>query len=117
MDNGPLLQVGEQHGQVVQLRQQLAITGDQLKGFLPDMDIFDYGLAEAVKRFQLRHGLIVDNKVGQQTRDALNITVIARIKQILINMERWRWMPRTLEKRYLMVNMTGFEIDIMDNRL
>lgn len=116
-DDGPILQLGVQHRQVVQLRQQLAITGDQLKGSLPDMDIFDYGLAEAVKRFQLRHGLIVDNKVGQQTRDALNITVIARIKQILINMERWRWMPRTLEKRHLMVNMTGFEIHIMENGL
>ena len=116
-ENGPTLRAGAQHKQVLQLRQRLEITGDRVEDSFPDMDIFDYGFAEAVKRFQLRHGLTVDGHVGPQTRRALNITVSERIRQISINMERWRWMPRTLEKRYLMVNMTGFEIHIMENDL
>lgn len=114
-DNAPTLLPGLQHRQVLQLRQRLEITGDRVEASFPDMDIFDYGLAEAVKRFQERHGLTVDGKVGPQTRKALNTSVNVRIRQIRINMERWRWMPRTLGKRYLMVNMTGFELYIMDN--
>ena len=114
-NKGPTLQSGMQHRQVKQLRQRLKITGDLAEESLQNMDIFDFGLTEAVKRFQLRHGLTVDGKMGPQTRRALNISVSARIRQILINMERWRWMPRKLGKRYLMVNMTGFELYIVEN--
>ena len=112
---GPILKPGMHHRQVVQLRQRLEITGDLVECSLRDIDIFDHALAEAVKRYQLRHGLEVDGRVGGQTRRSLNITVDAKIRQIRVNMERWRWMPRKLGKRYLMVNMTGFELYIMDN--
>ena len=114
-NKGPILQSGDQHKQVKQLRQRLKVTGDLAESSMKNMDIFDFGLTEAVKHFQLRHGLTVDGKMGPETRRALNITVSARIRQILINMERWRWMPRQLGERYLMVNMTGFELYIMEN--
>ncbi len=112
---GPTLQLGDQHRQVVQLRQRLQVTGDLLEDSLQNTDIFDNELTEVVKRFQLRHGLTVDGIVGPQTRRALNISVSARIRQIRINMERWRWMPRMLGRRYLMVNMAGFELYLMEN--
>jgi murein L,D-transpeptidase YcbB/YkuD len=115
LNKGPTLHSGVQHKQVKQLRQRLKVTGDLAENSMQNIDIFDFGLTEAVKGFQLRHGLTVDGKVGPDTRRALNITVSARIQQILINMERWRWMPRELGKRYLMVNMTGFELYIMEN--
>ena len=53
--------------------------------------------------------------LDRNTRLSLNVTVAEKIRQILINMERWRWMPRKLGKRYLVVNMTGFELYIMEN--
>jgi murein L,D-transpeptidase YcbB/YkuD len=65
--------------------------------------------------YQQRHGLEVDGKVGPQTRRSLNVMVSDRIRQIRINMERWRWLPRKLGNRYVMVNMTGFELYIMEN--
>ena len=111
-DKGPTLEPGMQHPQVVQLRQRLAVSGDLVDG--AETDIFDHGLAEAVESYQRRHGLTVDGNVGPQTRRSLNIPVSARIRQIRINMDRWRWMPRKLGKRYLMVNMTGFELYIME---
>lgn len=113
--SGVVLEPGVQHKQVVQLRQRLGMTGDLVADTLPDMDIFDSGLEKAVKHFQARHGLNADGKVGPQTRRSLNITVRDRIRQIRINMERWRWMPRKLGKRYLVVNMAGFELYIMQN--
>lgn len=111
---GPVLETGVQHKQVVQLRQLLKLTGDLLVDPFPDMDIYDRWLEEAVMHYQVRHGLEVDGKVGPQTRRSLNVTVGDRIRQIRINMERWRWMPRDLGKRYLLVNMTGFELKIME---
>ena len=104
-----------QHKQVLQLRQRLGTTGDLVADPLHDVDIFDHGLAEAVKRYQKRHGLKADGKVGPQTRRSLNIPVRDRIRQIRVNMERWRWLPRKLGKRYLVVNMAGFELYIMQN--
>jgi len=112
---GPTLEPGMHHRQVKQLRQRLEMTGDLVECCLRDIDIFDQTLAEAVKRYQLRHGLQADGRVGGQTRRSLNITVDARLRQIRINMERWRWLPRKLGKRYLIVNMTGFELYIVDN--
>lgn len=112
---GPILEPGVQHKQVAQLRQRMQISGDLVEGPWRDMDIFDRGLEDAVKHYQQRHGLKVDGHVGPQTRRSLNITVEQKTRQILINMERWRWMPRQLGKRYLMVNMTGFELYIMEN--
>ena len=113
--SGPTLEPGMHHRQVKQLRQRLEMTGDLVECCLRDIDIFDQTLAEAVKRYQLRHGLQADGRVGGQTRRSLNITVDARVRQIRINMERWRWLPRKLGKRYLMVNMTGFELYLMEN--
>lgn len=111
----PTLEPGMQHVQVVQLRQRLEFTGDLVEGSLRDVDIVDQALVEAVESYQLRHGLEADGRIGPQTRRALNISVAKRIQQIRINMERWRWMPRQLGKRYLMVNMAGFELYIMEN--
>jgi murein L,D-transpeptidase YcbB/YkuD len=115
LKHGPTLESGMQHVQVVQLRRRLEITHDLAEGSLSDISIFDRGLEQAVKHYQLRHGLKADGRVGPQTRRSLNIPAGERIRQIRINMERWRWLPRELGRRYLMVNMTGFELYIVDN--
>lgn len=112
---GPVLEVGVQHAQVEQLRRRLEQTGDLDGCNICSIDIFDHALEEAVRRFQQRHGLQVDGKVGPETRKELNIPVSDRIRQIRVNMERWRWMPRTLGERYVMVNMTGFELYLVED--
>ena len=113
IEPGPILKPGVQHKQVLQLRQRLKLSRDLDIEQFSDMDIYNHELETAVMRFQTRHGLKADGRVGPQTRNALNIPVGKRIQQIRINMERWRWMPRYLGKRYLVVNMTGFELYIM----
>ena len=114
---GPVLEPGVQHRQVLQLRRRLVQTGDMVVDPFPDMNVYDRWLEGAVKRYQTRHGLEVDGKVGPQTRRSLNVTLGERIQQVRINMERWRWLPRELGKRYVMVNMTGFELSIVENDL
>ena len=112
---GPVLELGVQHEQVLELKRRLEASGDLVDHPFPEMDIFDRWLEQAVVHFQQRHGLKADGKVGPQTRRSLNISLSDRIRQIRVNLERWRWLKRDLGKRYLMVNMTGFELYIIDN--
>jgi murein L,D-transpeptidase YcbB/YkuD len=68
-------------------------------------------LDEAVKRFQSERGLVVDGVVGAGTREALNQTTqgnLVRQRQILLNMERWRWLPQDLGTFYVNVNVPEF---------
>jgi L,D-transpeptidase YcbB len=62
-------------------------------------------LTEAVKRFQASYGLKADGRVASATLAELNLTAPYRIEQILANMERWRWLPPELERRFIAVNV------------
>ena len=53
--------------------------------------------------------------MGPATRAALNVPAQDRIRQLELNLERWRWMPRDLGPRYLMVNSAGFTIEVADS--
>ena len=62
-------------------------------------------LSDAVMRFQARHGLELDGRVGIRTLAELNVAASARVMQIAANMERWRWLPRTFEANFISVNV------------
>ena len=101
--------------QIVQLRARLRAEGD-LSGFsLGDSETYDAALADAVRRFQQRHGLLADAIVGPRTRAALNVPVAARIAQIRRTLERWRWLPHDLGERYILVNSAGFELTVVEH--
>jgi len=59
--------------------------------------------------------LAQDGVVGPATLEALNVPVEERIRQIEVNMERWRWLPQTLGTRYLLVNIANFELGVMED--
>jgi len=62
-------------------------------------------LRDAVKRFQARNGLVENGRAAGETLTALNVPAAVRAAQIAANMERWRWMPRQFERRYVAVNV------------
>lgn len=106
---GPQLQSGDRSAEVVRLREILYIMGD-LPADTLDNELFDSDLERALKRFQRRHGLGDDGVAGARTRAELALGVEQRIEQIQLNLERWRWLPRELGERYIMVNTAGFEL-------
>ena len=78
-------------------------------------ELFDQNVFEAVKSFQKNHGLVEDGIVGRNTIKRLNISAEKRIKQIRINLERMRWMPRNLGEKYLLVNIPDYKLKMYDN--
>jgi len=94
-----------QKGKLVQaLRTRLAAEGD-LAVELREGDSFDPPLVAAVRRFQLRHGVAVDGRVGVATLAALNVSAADRVTQIKLTLERWRSMPRNLPPTRVVVNV------------
>ncbi len=69
----------------------------------------------ALLRFQARNGINPDGRAGPSTLAALNMPAAARIGQILANMERWRWMPRNPEARYVRVNVPDQTVQYVSN--
>jgi murein L,D-transpeptidase YcbB/YkuD len=69
-------------------------------------------LATAVKHFQQRHGLEINGLLNNSTLVELNVPLKSRIKQILVNMERSRWLPVSLKDDYLAVNIPEFKLHV-----
>src|SRR5579875_2512965 len=72
-------------------------------------------LTAALLRFQARNGLDPDGRIGPRTFAMLNIPAAYRVKQIVANLERWRWLPRPIEKRYIAVNTTDASLQVIEN--
>ena len=66
-----------------------------------------------MKRFQARHGLDKDGKVGRTTLGQMNVPVEHRITQIIINMERRRWTVARLTPDYIWVNIADTYLKVV----
>ena len=92
----------------------------QAEGYLPADSVpapgkYDAALAGAVAQFQARHSIAVDSMLGKETLDALNVPVEYRVAQVASNLERYRWMPRALGSRYIIVNVPQFYLHAYDS--
>jgi len=77
--------------------------------------VYDRTLSDAVGRFQERHAITVDGRLGEETVKALNVSAEYRLGQIAANMERHRWFPRNLGQRYIFVNVPAFHLQAFDS--
>ncbi|HEV8253669.1 MAG TPA: L,D-transpeptidase family protein [Vicinamibacteria bacterium] len=102
------LKPGTRGPAVVALRRRLAASGELPLALDANANTFDAPLADALRRFQSRHGLEADGVAGKDTVAALNVPVDARIRQIELSLERWRWLPRPLGRRWIAVNIPTF---------
>ncbi len=112
---GRKLMRGMRDERVITLRNRLRISADYDQDMQADPYFFDAGIEAAVRHFQKRHGLGADGIVGEATRTALNVSVHDRITQLIVTMERWRWLPRHLEARYIWVNVANAELKVIEN--
>jgi L,D-transpeptidase YcbB len=110
---GKALRRGDRGLRVDALRQRLRETGE-LHAPKDAEPVFDDEVAEAVARFQVRHGIEPDSSVDAVTLSALNVKVERRIRQIELNLDRYRWLPAEFEDRYIMVNIPDFRLRAYD---
>ena len=102
---------------VALIARRLAASGDY-SGAVPAADgtaTYTVDLQEAVKRFQRRHGLPDDAVVSPAVIAEMNVPVEQRIAQIALNLERWRWLPRDLGDRHILVNIPEYRLEVWDH--
>ncbi|MFD1468689.1 murein L,D-transpeptidase [Hymenobacter caeli] len=75
---------------------------------------YDPALVAAVKSFQRDAGLRPDGVVSGATLRELNVPIGQRIDQLLLNMERWRWLPKKFEPDYLLVNIPEYRLHVIE---
>ena len=100
---------------VQQLRERLIASGD-----LADVDTenpakYDAALTNAVKRFQERHALPATGIANEETLAEMNVPLADRIRQVEMNLDRWRWMPNDLGARHLLINIPAFQLTAREN--
>jgi murein L,D-transpeptidase YcbB/YkuD len=110
---GENIEPGGADPRIPQIRERLVLTGDHPGGGAGDT--YDDSTVLAVRSFQLRHGLEAKGLIGKQTILALNVPPEERATQIMLNMERWRWMPENLGDHHFMVNLAAFEMREIEN--
>jgi L,D-transpeptidase YcbB len=108
---------GQSSPQVSAVARRLAASGDYSGNVPLDGRPSPYGpeLQDAVKRFQRRHGFADDGVTGAALAAEMNVPLGARVRQIALNMERWRWLPRDLGERYILVNIPDMRLDVWDH--
>ncbi len=118
--DGPTLRPGMKDKRVIALRQRLNVEGDK------NNPLYDQDVVDAVKAFQTGADLHADGLLGRNTLSALNGGPVGDVHHapanpvdtILVNMERWRWLPRTLgnsEHTYVVVNVPDYTLSLYHN--
>lgn len=113
---GPTLEPGMTDSRVPTLARRLHATGD-LAAEAGDWAHGNYAgaLVEAVLRFQLRHGLVQDAKVGPRTLRALNVQVAERIRQLRLNLQRSRGYAALEPGLVVVVNIPAYRADVLQD--
>ncbi|WAC13177.1 L,D-transpeptidase family protein [Dyadobacter pollutisoli] len=106
------LKIGDSAPVVAEIKRRLAL----LKDMDPQdsTDTFDSTLFEGVKSFQARMGLKASGEIGPSFFTELNVPVSERIRQMLINMERIRWVPAEPPTDYILVNIPEFRLHMYE---
>lgn len=109
---GPTLRQGDSGARVAALRARLS----SMQGVdLGSDTYFDSALAESVKAFQRSQNLNDDAVVGPATLAVLNAQPEDKLKQVLVNLERQRWLNFERGSRHILVNQAAFTAKLMDH--
>jgi murein L,D-transpeptidase YcbB/YkuD len=107
------LEAGDSYSGIKRLTELLQLVGDLRGGdaVVPaQMDVYQSSLVEAVKKFQVRHGLSPDGRIDAGTLRELDIPLRRRVRQLQLTLERWRWVPHTFPRPPIVVNIPEFRL-------
>ncbi len=107
------LKKGDSALRITQVKKRLQLLGDMEPG--DSSDRYDSVLLMATKKFQKRMGLSIDGAIGNRMIAELNVPISKRIRQLLVNMERVRWMPAEKDTNYILVNIPEYKMHVYDS--
>ncbi|MGH7448173.1 MAG: L,D-transpeptidase family protein, partial [Longimicrobiales bacterium] len=113
---------GDSSAAIVALRERLARSDDPREAQLARRgaarpEVYDRDLRDALRHYQERHALDDDGALGSGTLRELNHDVEERIAELKLNLDRWRWLPQDLGRLFVLVNIAGFELEVVENDL
>ena len=110
------IEPGQLYLGVPRLARFLRLVGDLPADATLPTDAQTYGgpLVDAVKRFQRRHGLDDDGRLGPATIKQLNVPLQDRVLQLQLTLERWRWLPAEFSAPPIVVNIPDFRLRALD---
>jgi L,D-transpeptidase YcbB len=100
--------------EVIAIKRRLHTTGE-----LPGEDtsaVFTDSLTMAVRLFQQKHGFTADGIVTEALVKEMNVPALTRLQQILMNMNRMRWMPQQPEGKLILVNIPEFVLHFYEGK-
>ena len=100
---------------IQQIRERLFKTGEIAEN--TRSNVYDAQLVTAVKLFQLRNGYKIDSLISREHIEAMNVTIGERIKTIIVNMERCRWvLPEFFRaEEFIFVNIPSYKMNLVRN--
>ncbi len=106
---------GQPYASLARLGRFLQLIGDipaatQLD---PHATIYEGALVEGVKHYQNRHGEDPTGELDARTINELNTPAAARITQIKLTLERWRWLPHSFAQPPVVVNLPEYRLRAM----
>jgi murein L,D-transpeptidase YcbB/YkuD len=107
---------GDPYAGVPQMTRLLRLVGDLPADANVQADgaIYQGPLVDAVKNFQRRLGRTSDGRITTQTLADLNVPLSARIRQMQLTLERWRWLPVSYQKSPIVANIPEFHLRAYD---
>lgn len=108
------LKKGDSLNAVSLIKKRLQLTLD-MAGYDSSI-VFTDSLEAAVKKFQVRHGYKPDGIITGQLVKDMNVPALERLKEILLNMDRMRWMPQKPTGNLIIVNIPEFILHVMDGK-
>lgn len=111
------LEPASSHPLVPDIRHRLMLLGDLTNEgdtLWMNAPVYDSTMVRAVQRFQERHGLHPDGIIGKGFMAALNVTPKERLRTLLVNMERLRWVPEQVPPDLILVNIPEFRMHVYE---
>jgi murein L,D-transpeptidase YcbB/YkuD len=99
---------GDSSPVIRQIRLKLFLAGDISSN--NESPVFDSILSKGIREFQGRYGLKQDGVAGPGVLKEMSAPLSKRIEQIIVNMERCRWLPNETDNKYLAVNIPQFQL-------
>ena len=102
---------GEHYAGIPRLTRLLSRVGDLPVGAFPtNSDLYDGEIVSAVRRFQSRHGLEPDGRIGKATFAQLNTPLSFRVRQLELGLERWQRLSYDFSRPAVMLNLPEFRL-------